>query len=415
VNPKRKFCTNDRGQSRKKSDRNRIIMHIDMDAFFAAIEQAHDPHLQNKPVIVGGSPEGRGVVTTCSYEARKFGIHSAMSSYEAVKKCPHGLFVNISSNKYTAISMEIMKILNDYSPQVEPFSVDEAFLDITKTSKRYGGAENLAREVKARILESQHITSSVGISAVRFVAKMASGVDKPDGLTIIEPGKEKEFLWDQPIGNLWGVGPKSREIFLTLGVNTIGDLAKYPQHLLKKQFGIVGESLQQMANGTGNDEISMTHQEREEKSMGHENTFNQDVTDPDHLFGMLLHLCEKVSRRLRHSGCQGRTITLKIKFSDRKLLTRARTINHATDSDVMIFNIARKLLMGNKFNERPVRLIGVSVSKLKVETESPQQELLTDPCDKLNRIDDVIDSVKSRFGDYSITRAGSQIAINRRY
>lgn len=411
MNPKRKFCTNDRGRERQvKEKKQRLIMHLDMDAFFAAVETAHLPQLEGKAVIIGGDPNSRGVVTTCSYEARKYGVHSAMSSAEAKRKCPHGIFICNATEKYSYASMEIMKILTDFSPQVEPVSVDEAFLDITETAARWGGPAPLAMEIKRRIWANLKMTCSIGISAVRFVAKMASGTQKPDGLTIIEPGGEKDFLWPQPIGNLWGVGPKSQEAFKKLGVNTIGDLAKYPKERLKKYFGIVGESLGDMANGTGDNEIQFTNAESDDKSMGHEHTFDRDVIDPDRLHGMLLRLSDKVSRRLREAGFKGRTITLKIKHSDTKLKTRARTVFQPTDSAVIIYEHAKYLLEKHQMTKQPIRLIGVSVSKLEKMNESAQTELLTDPNIKNDKIDHIIDELRNKYGEHTITFAGSQLS-----
>ena len=410
MNPKRKFCTNDRGRERQARARaGRLIMHIDMDAFFAAVETSHLPQLEGKAVIIGGDPNSRGVVTTCSYEARKYGVHSAMSSAEAKRLCPHGIFICNATEKYSYTSMEIMKILADFSPQVEPVSVDEAFLDITETSKRWGGAAPLAMEVKRRIWVNLKMTCSVGIAAVRFVAKMASGAQKPDGLTIIEPGHETEFLWPQPIGNLWGVGPKTRDAFLRIGVNTIGDLAKYPKANLKKYFGIVGESLLEMANGIGDNEIQFTDADHDDKSMGHEHTFDHDVTGLDTIHSMLLRLSDRVSRRLREANFRGRTITLKIKHSDAKLKTRARTVNRPTNSAVKIYEYARYLLEKHQMADKPIRLIGVSVSKLEETEESPQYELLTDPNIKNNKIDNLIDELRDKYGEHTITFAGTQL------
>jgi len=281
--------------------------------------------------------------------------------------------------------------LSNFSPQVEPFSVDEAFMDITSTAARYGGPAQLAKEVKRKIWEDQKLTASVGIAAIRFVAKMASGVNKPDGLTIIKPGTEKEFLWPQPIRNLWGVGPKSEEAFL------------------KKYFGIVGDSLRDMANGIGGDEIHPTYIESEDKSMGHEHTFDIDVIDPNRIWGMLLYLSEKVSRRLRKAGYKGRTITLKVKYSDLKLITRARTICEPTDSDAKIYQNAKFLLEKNRFIERPIRLIGVSVSKLAKSVIDIQPDLLSRPDDKLKDVIRVMDILRDRYGERSISRAGAQL------
>jgi len=410
MNPNRKFCTNDRGyKDRRYINSQRTIMHIDMDAFFAAVETAHMPSLEGKAVIIGGDPQYRGVVTTCSYEARKYGVHSAMSSAEAKRRCPHGIFINNATTKYSYVSMEIMKLLTDFSPQVEPFSVDEAFLDITNTAKRWGGPEQLAMEVKRRIWQSQQMTASIGIAAIRFVAKMASGVNKPDGLTVVPPGKEKDFLWPQPIGNLWGVGPKSEEAFRKIGIRTIEDLSKFPKHKLKKYFGIVGDSLRDMANGIGEDEISFTDTDHDDKSMGHEHTFGQDITDIDKIQGMLLHLGDKVSRRLRQGGYKGRTVTLKVKLSDAKLKTRARTIHCPTDCAITIYQQAKRLLEINGFTHIPIRLIGVSVSKLEKSRPEIQADLLEHPDEKKSKIDKIIDDLRGKYGESTITFAGTKL------
>ena len=267
----------------------------------------------------------------------------------------------------------------------------------------------MSMEIKRRIWQTQKMTCSIGISAVRFVAKMASGAQKPDGLTIIAPGKEKNFLWPQPIGNLWGVGAKSAEAFNKIGVFTIGDLAKTPKHKLKKYFGIVGDSLRDMANGIGNNEIHFTHEHSEDKSMGHEHTFDINVTDLDRIHSMLLRLSDKVSRRLRDAGYRGRTVTLKIKHADTKLKTRAFTFNHPTDCATVIYDHARKLLERHGLAKQPIRLIGVSVSKLEPNEQSLQCDLLGNPDERTLKIDKVIDSLRAKYGEQTITYAGSRI------
>lgn len=416
MNPKRKFCTNDRGKKNRAVGKDqKIIMHLDMDAFFAAIEQAHQPHLRGKPVIIGGNPEWRGVVSTCSYEARKYGVHSAMSSAKAVRLCPSGIFVETSSSKVNNVSLEIMKMLCEFSPQVEPFSVDEAFLDITETAQRRGGPKKLALEIKRRIWESHRLTASIGIAAIRFVAKMASSTSKPDGLTIIAPGKEREFLWTQPIRNLWGVGPKSEEAFHKIGIFTIADLARYPAQRLKRYLGVVGEALKEMANGIGETEIRASYVEPEEKSMGHEHTFKRDVIDPHRISGMLLYLSDRVSRRLRRAGYKGRTITLKTRHSNFKLKTRAKTIWAPTDCSQTIYQTAMRLLEENRFIESPIRLIGVSVSKLvkfsqgNNDSACIQQSLIDGGEARLTAVDVLMDSLRDRFGEQIINRATQNI------
>ena len=220
--------------------KGKVIMHLDMDAFFAAIEQTIHPALRGKPVIVGGAPDSRGVVSTCSYEARNYGIHSAMPMKEAYRLCPEGIYIDISGDKYSYISYEVINILKKYSNAVEPVSIDESFVDITAVHERYGGPRGIALAIKRDIKNNINLTASIGIAPNRFIAKMASSFNKPDGLTVIYPVEVRQFLWVQPVDHLWGVGPKSTAILQKLGIITIGDLAKESEAKLKKIFGIMG-------------------------------------------------------------------------------------------------------------------------------------------------------------------------------
>lgn len=388
------------------SDWKKIIMHIDMDAFFAAIEQAHLPALKGKPVIVGGTPQGRGVVTTCSYEARQYGIHSAMSAAKAVKQCPDGVFVGISAHKYSYVSIDILRILSEFTPQVEPVSIDEAFVDISGIASRYASFEDLAAQIKGKIWESHRLTASIGIAPVRLIAKMASGTNKPDGLTIIYPGHEKEFLWPQPIRNMWGIGPKSEITFQKLGIMTIGDLAKFPKARLKKHFGIAAPGLIDLANGEGETGIHPGYEDSTEKSMGHEHTFDVDETNQLRLEGTLLHLCEKVTRRLRLSEYKGYTITLKIRLPNFQRLTRSCSLPEPTDSTMAIYEIARGLLEKHGFHKQPIRLIGVSVSNLEKKLETNQVSIFDQPVKKAKSVENVLDKIRDKFGENCICRAG---------
>jgi len=397
---------------------NKLIMHIDMDAFFAAVEQVHLPALKGKPVIVGGTPEGRGVVTTCSYEARPYGIHSAMSAAKAVKLCPHGVFINLSPYKYTHLSCEILRMLSGFTPLVEPVSIDEAFLDITDVAERYGGAVNLAALMKKSIRDRFGLTASIGVAPVKFIAKMASATSKPDGLTVVEKGREIEYLWPQPVRNLWGVGPKMEESLKKLGIATIEDLAKYPKPKLKRLFGALAECMIAMANGRGESEITPGYLAPVEKSMGHEHTFYRDESDMAKIKGRLLYLSDKVSRRLRADDCRGKTVNLKIKLPDFVRHTRSRTLNIPTDCAETIYSIACGLFEKSGFAGAPIRLIGVSVSNIEPVIGNDQLDLSLDnsrtssTCDRINRIryiESVMDAIRGKYGDDSINRAGVQL------
>jgi DNA polymerase IV len=388
-----------------------VIMHLDMDAFFAAIEQTIHPSLRGKPVIVGGDPDSRGVVSTCSYEARNYGIHSAMPMKEAHKLCPDAVYVNTSGDKYSYMSAQVVTIMRRYSPAIEPVSIDEAFADITGIYKRYGEPEQVARAIKKDIIDEINLTCSIGIGPNRSVAKIASGSNKPNGLVIIPPNDVKQFLWVRPVDHLWGVGKKSAEALGRIGIKTIGDLAQTPEKTLKTMFGIMGPGLVRMANGEGETDVRASHIEYEAKSMGHEHTFDKDTNDQEKVLGLLLYLSDRVSRRLRQSGCVARTVTLKVRKSDFKLMTRAKSLNIYIDTEKDIFRTARKLLLDNRFLDEPIRLIGVNVANLKKNGDETYDDYLIDydPMKKRRQLDKVLDNLRDKHGEESIFFAASQV------
>jgi len=387
-------------------------MHIDMDAFFAMVEQTIHPALKGKPVIVGGAPDSRGVVSTCSYEARNYGVHSAMPMKQAVKLCPQAVFVDTSGEKYTYMSVRVLEILSHYSPRVEPVSIDEAFADLTGVHERHGGFVNVARAIKRDILEELGLTASIGIAPNRFVAKMASSSNKPDGLVIVPPDQVRQFLWNRPVDHLWGVGPKSSEALRKAGINTISDLAQTPEIKLKAMFGIMGPGLVRMANGEGEDEIRPSDVEPDTKSMGHEHTFDRDTNDPRKVLGYLLYLSDRTSRRLRQYGYEGRTVRLKVRKSDFKLVTRETTLSVYIDTENEIFRTVRKLLFDNRFLDQPIRLIGVNMSHIRKRTLENYDEFLIDydPLQKSRRVDKVLDSLRDKHGEESIFFASSKLS-----
>ena len=392
---------------------HRVIMHLDMDAFFAAVEQKINPDLRGRPVIVGGTPESRGVVSTCSYEARNYGVHSAMPMKEAAKLCPDAVYIDTSGGKYSYLSVKILEILKNYSPNVEPVSIDEAFVDITGVYKRYGKPEALAQAVKDNIKSEYGLTASVGIAPKRFIAKMASGSDKPNGLVVITPDRVRQFLWVQPVGHLWGVGPKAEKALKEKGIMTIGDLAKTSEAKLKNMFGIMGPALVKMANGQGDDEVRASHLKYDAKSMGHEHTFSKDTNNQDEVLGLLLYLSDRTSRRLRQSGCEARTVTLKVRRSDFKLLTRAHSLSEYFSSEKVIYRTAKDLLLQNRFLELPIRLVGVNVCNLRENLEPAELDLFSEGAPRLrdNRLDKLLDGLRDRHGEESIFIAASHLIM----
>jgi DNA polymerase-4 len=390
---------------------HKVIMHIDMDAFFAAIEQKICPALQGRPVIVGGTPESRGVVSTCSYEARNYGVHSAMPMKKAYQLCPDGVFVDTSGDKYSYMSVMVLEILQRYSMLVEPVSIDESFLDITAVHQRYGGPAKIAMAIKNDIKAKIGLTASIGIAPNKLIAKMASSSQKPDGLVIIPPDEVKQFLWCQPVQHLWGVGPKSAAALNSEGIQTIGDLAQSSKPKLKKMFGILGEALVGMANGDGDSDVRSVFNMRDAKSVGHEHTFHRDTNDIDTIMALLLYLSDKVSRRLRLHGYEGKTIRLKIRKSDFTLLTRAHSLTVFTDTEKDIFKYAREMFFANEFQKKPIRLLGVSMGNVRLKSETDFDDFLIDysPQKSSRRIDKVMDSLREKHGESVITFARTSL------
>ena len=380
----------------------RIILHIDMDAFFAAIEQHDFPEYRGKPLVVGADPKGghgRGVVSTCSYEARKFGIHSAMPINEAWRRCPHAIYVFPRGKRYAAVSRQVMSILESYSPDIEQLSIDEAFLDISTSYKIYGSPEKLALDIKRRIQKEVEITASIGIAPNKFIAKIASDLQKPDGLVIVGEGEIKEFLAPLEISRLWGVGKKTLPRLQQLGIHTIGDLAAFSREELHKKFGEAGLHFYRLANG-----IDARQVERyvKAKSISKEVTFDTDQSNDETIIATLRYLCNELAREMRRKNYRGRTITLKIRLSDFSTFTRSRTLeSHVHHFDDLYKNISE---LYKQFNRRDrVRLIGVGVSQL--EVGKGQLDLFTDAPHVSDKVDDLMDEIREKFGEKSITRA----------
>lgn len=390
----------------------RIIMHVDMDAFFAAIEQRDNPEYRGKPVVVGADPrggEGRGVVSTCSYEARPYGIHSAQPISEAYRRCPDATFLPVRMGTYEHESEEIRAILRDFTPDIEPISIDEAFLDVTGCLRLFGGKRALARKIQKRIEDERDLTASIGVAPNKLIAKIASDMDKPEGLVVVEPDEVESFLHPLPVGRLWGVGEKTEDVLARLGVKTVGDLAGFDRRELARRFGKHGEHMWALAHGWDDRPVKPRE---EAKSVGREHTFEEDTRDAELIASTLMGLCEDVARRLRKAGQRGVTVTTKIRFEDFTTLTRATTLARPVDDAVDIHGAACANLERTKLKGRKVRLIGVSVSGLK------RAELRQKPLFGADRTEDeeharkralgkAIDQIKDRFGDDALQRGAS--------
>ena len=371
-----------------------------MDAFYASVEQFDNPELKGKPVIVGGSSM-RGVVSAASYEARKFKIHSAMPIAQAMKLCPHGIFLPVRMKRYKEVSLQVFSIFQKYTPLVEPLSLDEAFLDVTGSGKLFGTAEDIARQIRKEVREEIGLTISAGVAASKLVAKIASDINKPDGLTIVPVGREAEFLAPLPIKRLWGVGRKTQEILALLGVHTIGDIASLSEKLLEQKFGQHGISLRRKALGLDNRDVEIEH---ETKSVGHEFTFDTDLVELENIRRELLELAVMVAKRLRRYQLQGKTITLKVKYHDFKQITRSSTIKQHIADSKKIYQEVIRLLQKTDAGQKPIRLLGISVSGLKVENSSRQQFLFQNmrSSEKRREINKALDEIQEKFGATSI-------------
>ncbi len=375
----------------------RAILHVDMDAFYASVEVLDDPSLKGKPVIVGGTPEGRGVVSAASYEARAFGVHSAMSAARAIKLCPDGVFLRGRMDRYVEISRQIGAIFRDFTPLVEPLSIDEAFLDVTGCRRLFGSAENIGRLIQQRILDEIQLMASVGVAGNKFLAKLASDLEKPAGFVVIPEAKAREILAELPIGRLWGVGKVSQKEMARYGIRTVRDFLAIPEDLAVHQFGDHARHLRQLAVGHDTRPVIPSH---EAKSIGNEVTFGEDIASAEHLQGVLDHLSDKIARRVRAQGFVAKTITLKARYSDFSTYTRSESLAEPTDSSVEIRNLARHLLMDKLGRRgRALRLIGVTASNLSSAGQT-QGELFADPGKTKNRkLDQLMDEVHDKYGD----------------
>jgi DNA polymerase-4 len=376
------------------------IIHLDMDAFYAAVEVLDNPSLKGKPIIVGG-PKERGVVSSSSYEARKFGVHSAQPIVTAMRLCPQGIYLPVRMSRYKEVSEQVFEIFSRFTPLIEPLSIDEAFLDVTGSIRLFGPPEEIAKKIKKAVVEEIGITVSAGVAPSKFVAKIASDLQKPDGLTVVSEGKVKEFLEPLPIAKLWGVGRATQEALARLGVKTIGDLSRISLDVLEKGFGRHGTHLHFLSQGVDDRDVEPG---REMKSIGREETFPDDLLDVEVIRRELLFLATRVSQRLRCHGVAGRTVTLKVKFSDFRQVTRSETLQEATDDGWEIFHHCCRLLDKTEIGKRPVRLLGISLSQLRAQGKEGQLSLFQTglPAPKRKRLNRALDRISEKFGEDAV-------------
>lgn len=375
----------------------RWIIHVDMDAFFAAVEQRDDPALRGRPVIVGGIGR-RGVVSTASYEARRFGVHSAMPMAEARRRCPHAVFMPGNHRKYARVAGEIRAILAAFSPLVEPLSLDEAFLDVSGMEWLYKDPKDIATAIKTRIRDELALTASAGVAPNKFLAKLASDWGKPDGLVVVRPEEVAAFLRAMPISRLWGAGEKTAALLKGIGINTIGQLADADETILRKHFGQSAGDMRRLARGEDDRPVVPEH---EPKSVGNEVTFAEDLRSRDDIGTCLLALSQKVGRRLRQAGYAGRTVTVKIRFGSFRTITRSRTLGEPTLLGDTIYETARAIMAGVELTEG-VRLLGVTLSNLQVY--GSQTSLFAADDDKKLKASVAVDRLKDKFGEGAVTR-----------
>jgi DNA polymerase-4 len=384
-----------------------MILHIDMDAFYASIEERDRPGLRGKPMVVGGNPHNRGVVAAANYAARYFGVHSAMPTAQAKRLCPKLIVLPPRHGYYAQVAQRIRDIFHRYTPLVEPLSLDEAFLDVLHSHRLFGDAIEIGRRIKADIREELKLTASVGVAPNKFLAKVASDVGKPDGFLMVNAADAQSFLDPLPVTKLWGVGKVGNRQLEKLGIRTIGELRAHPRALLDDIFGSWGKQLWELAQGIDDRAVVPDHKA---KSVSHETTFAEDITDVEALRGWLLDLTRQVAARLRCNQLRGRTVHVKIRFANFRTITRSHTLPQSTDITQELWNTGLSLLLKNLPPRHDgVRLLGFSVSGFDA-VDSHQADLFNEPAMvKQAQLDTVSDWIHARFGPTAIARAAELV------
>ena len=381
-----------------------MILHLDMDAFFASVEQHDRPELRGKCVIVGGSSP-RGVVTTASYEARRYGVRSAMPMFEARRRCPHGIVVPGRMHRYKEISRRVMSRLQSFTPLVEKVSIDEAYMDISGCERLHGRPAEMGAAIKKAVRDEVRLTCSVGIAPVRFLAKIASDIQKPDGMTIITPDQVMRFIDRLPVEKVPGVGPKALKRLNTMGINTLGQVRLHRPESLERHMGKFGSRLIALARGRDDTPVNPASQA---KSFSSEATLDRDLNDRDELRQQLLHHAEDVGRQLRRHGAKARTVTLKIKYHDFRQITRSATLTEPFQSSDILFNQACRLLKDELLEQR-IRLVGVGASNLVISRTPSQMDLFPAASFRhdsdWDSVDQALDAINVKFGRDTINRA----------
>jgi DNA polymerase-4 len=383
-----------------------MIIHVDMDAFYASVEIRDNPALRGKPVVVGGSPQGRGVVTAASYVARQFGIHSAMPAARAIRLCHQAVFLRPRMEHYLTVSRQIREIFNRFTSLVEPISLDEAFLDVSGCQSLFGPAHEIAVRIKQTLQRELGLTASAGVAPNKFLAKVASDLDKPDGLVIVPRHEVQAFLDPLPIRRVWGIGPKTEERFRSLGISTVAGIRALPRDVLRRQFGVNSDHFWRLSRGLDSRPVVPEHQA---KSISHETTFSVDIDNPETLQAWLQELAGQVAMRMRRLRVQGKTVQIKIRYSDFRTITRSQTLDDPTFATRPIGTAVRRLFQRVwAESPRPVRLAGAGVCGLSLNR--PVQKTLFDEAEKQKhaRIDQACDAVKQKFG-HAAVRSGAAL------